>query len=479
MKKLISCLLVVMMLFTAASAFAEPEEMEPFGKSDALMNFIRHTDLQTKDIALQVQSGNEVDDLVIRVEGNNLHLVSRNNNVEEEHIQLDPTGIYLKSEGTVTLLRHATVTTVMQDIVNEVDAMLDEAIKSIPEDELPTEAEIKKALEEMSILAAEEEAREQADAVTLSAAALTFADKFKPESILDVKQDLGSVEISLRSEAFAAALAEAMDELLSNPDMANLVDREAAQNGGKTFTQAQKDWQANREAILEAIRNVESSSSIDEDGHLVSHFQFGEDSAETKIVTCDSDTWIDDENDQLVAKVNLGFKDEAPMIAYELSANPYSFRENMTAGDSMTDIEMYFEDDQLSSGNVVTVIEGKEWLRAGAGPSFMYIRGQNGGISTSVRQTWTGKTRYELIAETAKGEEASVILDFYEEDDSLICELSTDQSDQAVMFKVSRIDKVNIEDLSASENINEITVEKIEGELESILNMFAPAAKAE
>lgn len=302
MKKLISCLLVVMMLFTAASAFAESEGMEPFGKSDALMNFLKETDLQTKDIALQVQSGNEVGDLVIRVEGDNIHFVSRNNNVEEDHIQLDSTGIYVKSEDTVTLLRYATVTTVMQDIVKEVDAMLDEAINSIPEDQLPTEAEIKKTIDEMAILADAAEAQEQADAATLSAATLAFADKLRPEYILDVKQDSGSVEISLRSEAFASALAEAMDELMSNPDMAELVDRMGAQNGGKTFAQIQKDWLTNREAILEAIRSVESSETIDENGHLASHFQFGEESAETKIVTCDSDAWINAENGELEAK---------------------------------------------------------------------------------------------------------------------------------------------------------------------------------
>ena len=45
------------------------------------------------------------------------------------------------------------------------------------------------------------------------------------------------------------------------------------------------------------------------------------------------------------------------------------------------------------------------------------------------------------------------------------------------MFKISRIDKVDIKDLSASENINEITVEKVNAELEPLLKMFARTDK--
>ena len=88
MKKLISCLLAVMMLCTAVSAFAEAL----VEKSTALTKFLDETDLQTKDLALQVQSGDKVSDLVIRLDGDNLHLVSRNDNVEDGHIQLNPTG---------------------------------------------------------------------------------------------------------------------------------------------------------------------------------------------------------------------------------------------------------------------------------------------------------------------------------------------------------------------------------------------------
>ena len=156
----------------------------------------------------------------------------------------------------MTLLRYATVTTILEDIVKDLNSMLDEAIKSIPEEELPTKKEIKEAVNELGIVASVMEAQDQADAVTLSSAAVAFADKFKPEYILDVKGDEGSVEISLRSEAFATALAEAMDELMMNPDIAELVNRKAEAKGGKTFAKIQKDWLVNREAILEAIRSI-------------------------------------------------------------------------------------------------------------------------------------------------------------------------------------------------------------------------------
>ena len=64
MKKLISCLLAIMMLFTAASAFAEAL----VEKSNALTKFLDETDLKTKDLSLQVQSGEDTADLVIRLE---------------------------------------------------------------------------------------------------------------------------------------------------------------------------------------------------------------------------------------------------------------------------------------------------------------------------------------------------------------------------------------------------------------------------
>jgi hypothetical protein len=64
--------------------------------------------------------------------------------------------------------------------------------------------------------------------------------------------------------------------------------------------------------------------------------------------------------------------------------------------------------------------EGNEELRADFGSDYLYVKGPKGGISTSVRETWTGKIRYELVAETAEGEQANIILDFYQDDDSLV-----------------------------------------------------------
>lgn len=477
MKRTISCLLVVMMLFTALCAFAEASELGRFRESNILKRFVRETDFQTKDIALQVQSGDKESNLVIRVDGDNLHLVARNGDVEDGHIQLNSTGIYLDSADKVTLLPYATITTVMQDIVNAVDSMLEEAVQSIPEEALPSETEVKEALDKLGILASAVEAQEQADAATVSSAALAFVNKFKPGDILDVKEEPGSIQISLRSDAYATALVKAMDELMSNPDLAELVDRRAAQDDGKNFAKYQKQWKANREATLAAIRSIESTQTIDENGHSVSHFQIGEALSETKILMCDTDSWIDVENGKADITVILGFKNEAPLMVYEFAVNPNYYWEKLTAGDSMTEILLDYDDGEISRGQVTVVLEGKEELMASFGPNYLYMKGPKGGISTSVRETWTGKIRYELFAETAEGEESSLILDFYQEDDSLVCELYTGESDQSVMFKISRIDKVDIKDLSASENINEITVEKVNAELEPLLKMFAKTDK--
>ena len=477
MKKLISCLLVVIMLFAVAEGFAESLRPGRFVNSDILRRFRKETDTETKDLALQVQSGNEIDDVVIRIDGDNLHLVPRTNGVANSHIQLNPTGIYLDSDGTVTLLRYATVITVVQDIIKEVDSMLEQAIESIPEEELPSEDEMKKAVKELSILASAVKAQEQADAATLSSAAIAFANKFKPEYILDIKEEEGSVRISLRSEAFATALAEAIDEMMSNPALAELANRQAAMNGDKTFADIQQDWEQNREATLAAIRSIKSTDMIDENGHWVSHFQIGEELSATKILMCDTDAWIDAENGEANITCCMGFKNEDPIIVYQLAVTPYFYNEKLSSGNSMTEIQAEFENDQLISGNVLTMIEGKEEMRAYFGPDYLFMKGPKGCISTSVRETWTGKIRYELVAETAEGKETSIILDFYQEEDSLVCELSTNESDRSVMFKISRIDKLNIEDLSASENINEITVDQINAVLESLLNTVVKTNK--
>jgi len=81
--------------------------------------------------------------------------------------------------------------------------------------------------------------------------------------------------------------------------------------------------------------------------------------------------------------------------------------------------------------------------------------------------------------ETADGKEESITLDFYEDGDSLVCELMSGSSDQSAKFMLSRVDKLEIEDLSASQNITEITVEAIEAQLTSLLNMFKPTETTE
>ena len=468
MKKLVSCLLVVMMLFTVTGAFAEPTGMGRFGQANILSRFVKGTDPQTKDIALQVESGNEASDLVIRIDGENLHLVSRNNAVVDSHVQLNPTGIYVSADGTVSLLRYATVTAAMQKIDDAVNAALEEAVKSIPEEALPTQAEIEKAVKEFGILASAAEEQAQADASTLGAAAMAFAGKFKPEYILDVKAAEDSATIRLRSDALASALAEAMDEQMSNPDLAALVNRQAALTGGESFASLQESWVNNREAILEAVRTIESTEAFDENGHWVSHTQIGEDSSTSKILMCDTDAWIDEENGGAEITTSLGIKGEAPLLVYELSVNPYSSRETLSSGDSRTEAQLAFDGELIDSGSVLTEIEGSEWMRMNFGPDYFFMKGPNGAISTSVRETWTGKIRYELVAETADGQQATVIFDCYQDDDSLVCEMNTSESDTPVRFKLSRIDRVNIEDLSASENVNEITVD-IDGDLKGLV----------
>ena len=145
MKKLISGLLAVMMLCTAASAFAA--SATPVEKSNALTKFLDETDLNTKDLAFQVQSGDEIGDLVLRLEGDNLHLVAREGDKVDAHVQFNSTGIYVKGEDSVTLLRYATVITILQDIIKEVNSLLDEAsvlsALGVKEYELPDTVEPK------------------------------------------------------------------------------------------------------------------------------------------------------------------------------------------------------------------------------------------------------------------------------------------------------------------------------------------------
>ena len=478
MKKLLSCLLAAAMLFTMASAIAA-EPFEPIERNNALVKFLNETDTKTKDIALQLQFGDDVADLVLRAEGDNFHVVARDNGTQKGHLQLTPEALFVTSNGSVKQLKYATVVAFMQDIVKTADALVNEAIDSIPQQEVPSEAELAAAAAKAEVIASMAAAQQQADAATLFSAGASFASKFKAENILDVKENDDSVEISLRSEAYASALADAIDDLMLDPALAELVDRKAAATGGKTFASIQKDWIVNREATLEAIRTIQSTDLI-EDGHWKSHFQIGEKTEEEKdneVLVCDVDTWINDDADAAEMVLNLGFQDADPLMVYEMAVNPSRFWEKVTAQNSEAEIRYDIEEGRLSGGFVKAVVEGNEELYAEFSPDYMYMKGANGGFFSSVRETWTGKIRYELVAETAQGAEASMTVDFYEDGDSLVCELRTGESDQSLMFKLSRIDRIDIEDLSAAENV-ELTEETLKAEFENILKTVLPAQTA-
>ena len=95
MKKLISCLLVVMILLTAVSAFADNVE-----QNNVLTKFVEETNKETQDVALQLQSGDNVSDLVIRGDGTTVHFVARDNGKEIAHVQVNPTGLLRKRRGS-------------------------------------------------------------------------------------------------------------------------------------------------------------------------------------------------------------------------------------------------------------------------------------------------------------------------------------------------------------------------------------------
>lgn len=475
-KSWLACLLAVMMLFTALSALGE--DTEALEKSNELLQFLKETDTAAKDIALQIQSGDNTSDLVIRVDGMNLHLLTRENGTVDSHLQLAPSAFYAEAGGAVTMMRYSTLNALLQDLVTTLNDSLTQAASSIPAEQLPTEAQVKEATIREAILAAMAARQERADALLISSAAMSFAEKFNPDDILEVKAEEGSVEISLRSEAYANALAEAVDELMTNPALGELVDREAAVTGGKSFAEIQKAWMANRESFLQLIRTMESTDKIEEDGHLQSHFRIGEDDAENKALACDADIWIDEESNEAEMTFNLAFTDEEPVMAYEISVSPDSFREKMTGEEKKAEVRFDFEDNKIQYGSIDIDVKGQDELNADFGPDYLYMKGPKGGISTSVRETWTGKTRYELVVETADGKESSLTVDFYEEDDSLICELKTDETDQSLMFKISRIDKLDIADLSASENVTEITEESIKAGFAKILQQILTAQPA-
>ena len=291
------------------------------------------------------------------------------------------------------------------------------------------------------------------------------------EDILDVKQEDGTVEVSLRSEAYASAMADAMDELMQNRDLAALVDREAKIEGGKTFAEIQQAWAENRETVLETIRITKSTDLIDENGHMKSHFRIGKGTAENSVLVFDNDVWLDVENDGVEFTASLGFENEDPFMVYEYAMNQYRYREKMTVGDSMESIFAEIEDNQLISGSVVSIINGVEVVKANFGPDHLAIKGTWGSINTIIRETLTGKIRYELVVENADRDELTITMDYYQDDDSLVCEMYTGNSFETVKFRLSRIDKIDIEDLSTAEKITEITVDDTNAVLESVAKL--------
>ena len=65
-----------------AGSFADA--MEPIEINNRLSKFLDETDTETKDLALQLQAGDNSTDLVIRLENDDsLHLVSRTNRKED------------------------------------------------------------------------------------------------------------------------------------------------------------------------------------------------------------------------------------------------------------------------------------------------------------------------------------------------------------------------------------------------------------
>jgi hypothetical protein len=273
-------------------------------------------------------------------------------------------------------------------------------------------------------------------------------------------------------------MADAMDELMQNRDLAALVDRNAKFEGGVTFAEIQQNWTENREAVLETLRTVKSTETFDENGHMKSHFQIGKGTAEKSVLVCDNDIWLDVENDAVDFTVTLGFENEAPFMVYEFAVNEYRYWEKMTVGDSMAEMLGEIENNRLVSGRVITVINGVEQMRANFGPDYISMKGPKGSFSFTVRETWTGKTRYETTVENTFGDEITITEDFYEENDSLVCEMYTNKSFESVKLKLSRVDKINYEDLSAAEKITEITANDIDAGLEKFAKLAKPAISA-
>lgn len=476
-KKLVSCLLAVMMLFTMAGAFADP--FEPLERNNALHKFLNETDMKTKDLALQLELGNQVADLVFHVEGNSLHMVTRMNGIALRHAQMNPTALYMASGSEVAMLRYETLAAFQQDLMKEAEAQLTQAIQSIPANQLPTEAELRAAAARQAVLETAAATQEQTDAITIGTAAIAFAEHFRPESILDVKENDGSVEFSLRSDAYADALANAIDGLMANESLGRLIDRQAAKTGSKTFAEIQKSWAEDREATLRAIRTIQSTDKIEEDGHWTSSFQIGAEKEGDQALICSADTWVNEELNAAEMTFTLGITGEDPVMTYDIVVTPNYFWEKMNVEQAYTEMSFDLEDGRINSGKIDVHRNNMDAVQLSFGPDYLNMRGPKGGISSSIRETWTGKTRYELVFENAEGVSASLIIDFYEDDDSLICEMKTSESDQSLKYRISRIDRVEVNDLSASEKITEITGETLKTEMEALLKLVFPAKAPE
>lgn len=461
MKKLVSCLLVVMMLLGVMSAFAEPAQ-----EKNVLEKFLDETDLKTKDLALQYQSGDATSEFVLRQDGENIHIVSRANGIENSHIELTPIGIYGGNKDSAIMIRYTTIMKILQDIV-----------KSVKEEKLPGKASLSEQdMEAVDALATAAVEQAQADGTVIGTAAVEFLSKFKPEYILDVKNEDGTVTVTIRSEALATATGEAVDGLMSNPALAEVVDRWAAMEGGKSFAERQKDWLLNREATLETIRTIVSQDTVSDDGHIVSHFEIGEKTENSKPLVCDLDAWIDAENNEAEVTYKMGYADEDSFLVYETTVNPDYYSEKLTSGEDVAEVEFNLTEGRITSGKLYVAEKGEEQINLDFSQTHMNLRGPKGGISTSVRETWTGKLRYEMYIETAEGKEGNLIIDFYEDDDALICDIRSSESEHTDTFRLVRVDKVEMDELTKSAKCVEITEDVINKVIDMVIKSVPTAA---
>ena len=164
-------------------------------------------------------------DLVFRAEGNQFHLVARENGTQKGHLQLTPEAIFVAANGEAKQLKYATMVAFMQEVVQDLDAMVTEAIDSIPAQEVPSEKELAAAAAKAEVIASMAAAQQQADAATLFSAGASFASKFKAENILDVKED-----DSLICELRTGESDQSLMFKLSRIDRIDIEDLSAAEN---------------------------------------------------------------------------------------------------------------------------------------------------------------------------------------------------------------------------------------------------------